>query len=202
MLIQTLRPQKFADVVGNPINNKILMALAHNPDKSPSTILLQGHFGSGKAIDVDSIIPTPTGNKRAGDIQVGDLLFSRTGNQTQVIGVYPNGLKDSYKVTFEDGRVVYCNSEHNWTILNNRTRQFETKTLQNIMDHIALTHAKVSIPLNLPLVYPEQVDLSISPYTLGLLLANAKYESGTILYPNTNQKYISTVVKENTNVKN
>ena len=197
MLIQSLRPQKFADVVGNQLNNKILMALAHKPDQSPSTLLLQGHFGSGKAIDVNSVLPTPNGNKRAGDIQLGEVLFSRTGQPTQVIGVYPNGLKDSYKVMFEDGRIVYCNTEHNWTIINNRTHQFETKTLQEIMDYIALTHSKVSIPLNLPVVHPEQ-ELSITPYTLGLLLANAKYERGTILYPNNNQKYIASVVKENT----
>ena len=197
MLIQSLRPQKFADVVGNQLNNKILMALAHKPDQAPSTLLLQGHFGSGKAIDVNSIIPTPSGDKRAGDIQVGDSIFSRTGNDTQVIGVYPNGLKDSYKVIFEDGRVVHCNSEHNWTIINNRTHQFETKTLQEIIDYISSTHSKVSIPVNQPVEYQEK-ELSITPYTLGLLLSNAIYDCGTILYPNSSDKYVDSIIKENT----
>lgn len=153
MLIQSLRPQKFSQVVGNQLNNKILMALAKNPNNGPSTILLQGHFGSGKAIDVDSIIPTPYGDKRAGDIQVGDYLFDRTGKPTQVSAVFPQGMMDSYKVTFEDGRIVYCNTEHNWTYINRKTGGYETKTLQEIMDDMENKHTVFCIPINEPVEY-------------------------------------------------
>ena len=48
MLIQSLRPQTFSQVVGNTLNNKILMTLAKDTTKGPSTIILQGSFGSGK----------------------------------------------------------------------------------------------------------------------------------------------------------
>lgn len=48
MLIQSLRPQTFSQVVGNQLNNKILMTLAKDPTKGPSTILFQGLRGSGK----------------------------------------------------------------------------------------------------------------------------------------------------------
>lgn len=48
MLIQSLRPQTFSQVVGNSLNNKILLSLARNFDTAPSTIILQGSFGSGK----------------------------------------------------------------------------------------------------------------------------------------------------------
>ena len=189
MLIQSLRPQKFSDVVGNQLNNKILMALAHNPDNAPSTILLQGHFGSGKAIDVESLLPTPSGIKRAGDIQVGDFLYDRKGSPTQVTGVFPQGEIESYKVTFEDGRKVFCNSEHIWSVVNRKTNQLETRTLQNILESDYHQHP-VYIPVNDPIQYPH-TELPIDPYILGLLLSNAIYQAETILYPNTDSKYIN-----------
>lgn len=40
------RPKKFSDVVGNEVNNKILMAIAKNG--GPSTILMSGSYGCGK----------------------------------------------------------------------------------------------------------------------------------------------------------
>lgn len=191
MLIQSLRPQKFSEVVGNQLNNKILMALAHNPDSAPSTILLQGHFGSGKAIDVDSILPTPSGKKKAGDIQVGDYLFDRKGFPTKVTGVFPQGELESYEVTFEDGRKVYCNSEHLWSVLNRKTNQLETRSLQDIINSDYLQHP-VYIPVTNPIQYPS-VELPIDPYVLGLLLSNAIYQATTVLYPNSKDKYIDFV---------
>ena len=196
MLIQSLRPQTFSQVVGNSLNNKILMALAHNQDKAPSTILLQGHFGSGKALDVESIIPTPTGNKRAVDIVQGDYLFDQNGNQTQVQAVFPQGKLDSYKVKFEDGRVVYCNSEHIWTVYNRKTNSLVNRTLQEIIDYKDRTHAEVRIPLCKPIDYPD-AELPITPYSLGLLLTNVVYQCETLLYPNKSDKFVSIIEKEN-----
>ena len=156
MLIQSLRPQTFSQVVGNQLNNKILMTLAKDTTKGPSTIILQGSFGSGKAIDVESMIPTPDGLRRAGDIEVGDYLFDKTGKPTEVTGVFPQGLLDSYKVTFEDGRVVYCNSEHLWSIINKDNEELETKTLGEIKEYIDSTHDTVFIPVSEPVVYEEK----------------------------------------------
>lgn len=177
MLIQSLRPQKFSQVVGNKLNNKILMALAKNPDKGPSTIILQGSFGSGKSLDVNSLIPTPSGLKRAGEVQVGDTLFDHTGQPTQVVGVFPQGLLDSYKVTFEDGRVVYCNSEHLWTVVDKNTGALKTLSLQNILDR----KLNVEIPVSKPVQYTAK-QYAIPPYLLGLLLTESEVDKTTVLY--------------------
>ena len=40
------RPQKFSQIVGNEINNKLLLSIAKN--SGPSTIILAGSFGTGK----------------------------------------------------------------------------------------------------------------------------------------------------------
>lgn len=189
MLIQSLRPQTFSQVVGNKLNNKILMTLAKDPTKGPSTLILQGSFGSGKALDIESLIPTPDGIKRAGDIQIGDYLFDRHGKPTEVIGVFPQGLLDSYKVTFEDGRTVYCNSEHIWTIINEQTGDLESKTLQEIKDIIDSTHDTIFIPVADPIELEEK-EYEIPPYALAIFLIKSLVEKTTITVPTQYLRYL------------
>lgn len=177
MLIQSLRPQTFSQVVGNKLNNKILMALARNPEKGPSTIILQGSFGSGKAINSDALIPTPDGYKKASEIKEGDSLFDRKGNPTLVVGVYPQGEIDSYKVTFEDGRTVYCNKDHLWTYIDKKTNTLKTEPLSSLIGR----RNKISIPVCSPVQYQER-EYNIPPYIMGLLLCNSTIDKTTVLY--------------------
>lgn len=74
--------------------------------------ILAGIPGCGKAQPVNTIIPTPAGDRRLGDIVAGDYVFDRLGKPTKVLGVFHQGKLDNYKVTFKDGRFTYCNDEH------------------------------------------------------------------------------------------
>ncbi len=55
---------------------------------------------------------TPSGWRRIGDIKAGDHVFSRDGNIYDVVGVFPQGGKDSYRVTFDDGSWNACGIDH------------------------------------------------------------------------------------------
>ena len=69
--------------------------------------------GEGKALTVDTKIPTPDGWRRAGDIKVGDKLFARDGSVTTVIGVYPQDSPlITYQITLKDGRKILCAGNH------------------------------------------------------------------------------------------
>ena len=78
---------------------------------------ISGPAGCGKAIPVDTIIPTPDGNKRIGDLKINDHVFNRFGKPVRVKGVYFRGKLDSYRVTFDDGRTAICNDDHLWTVI-------------------------------------------------------------------------------------
>ena len=84
-------------------------------EKSKARICLCGSSGGGKAQPVDTVIPTPDGNKRLGDIKVGDYVFDRMGKPTEVLGVFPQGTQEVFKVTLRDGRSTLCNNEHLWS---------------------------------------------------------------------------------------
>ena len=57
----------------------------------PMHRLLQGEVGSGKAQPIDSLVLTPSGFKRMGEIEVGDEVVNPTGEITVVTGVFPQG---------------------------------------------------------------------------------------------------------------
>lgn len=93
---------------------KFIQALIEEND-IPS-YLLDLQPGYGKAEWVENKIRIPNGWKRMGDIVVGDEVIAKDGTTTKVTGVFPQGLKQEYRVYFEDGRFLPCCGEHLWGI--------------------------------------------------------------------------------------
>lgn len=78
-----------------------------------------GMFGTrrfGKALLDSELIYTPYGPKKIGFADIGDIIYGDDGKLTTVVGVYPQGFVDTYKVTFEDGRSVVCCGQHQWKV--------------------------------------------------------------------------------------
>lgn len=80
-----------------------------------ASTLVVGGTGSGKALDVETPIPTPQGFKRMGDIQVGDEVFDEQGRPTTVLGAYDvQHDRDCYDVIFSDGSSIVADADHLW----------------------------------------------------------------------------------------
>jgi hypothetical protein len=103
----------------NAINTVVDFLNDHRPGAG-QFIRINGKAGTGKALPVDTIIPTPDGFRRFGDIAVGDYVYDRHGQPTKVTGVFPQGVIDSYTVVLSDGRKVRCNDEHIWSCYTSR----------------------------------------------------------------------------------
>lgn len=76
-----------------------------------------------KALDLNTLIPTPVGFKKLEDIHVGDFVFSSSGEPTEVIG--ESEVKNSnkcYVVTFSTGDKILCDAGHLWEV-DDRKRQ-------------------------------------------------------------------------------
>src|SRR3954454_21722836 len=63
-------------------------------------IIVAARPSMGKAQPLDAKVLTPSGFKRMGDLQVGDALASVDGRPSRVLGVYPQGARQVYRVTF------------------------------------------------------------------------------------------------------
>lgn len=109
---------------------KIAVARYKNNEKYTC---ISGYAGTGKAQPNDTRIPTPDGFKKLGELKVGDYVFDRLGQPTKVLGVYPQGKLDVYKIYLSDGRTSLCNDNHLWTCYN-KDKTFITYSLKEIMN--------------------------------------------------------------------
>lgn len=83
-----------------------------------ASILVSGGTGSGKALDITTPIPTPTGFIPMGDLQVGDTVFDEHGLPTTVTGAYDvQHNRTCYEVSFSDGSSIVADEDHLWTML-------------------------------------------------------------------------------------
>lgn len=77
--------------------------------------IIEASTGTGKALDVDTPIPTPTGWLRMGDLLVGDLVFDEQGRPTQVTAAFDiMENRPCYQVVFSDGSTLVADAEHEW----------------------------------------------------------------------------------------
>ena len=148
-----------------------------------SVSFLSGNAGSGKAVTNSTMIPTPNGFVRNGDLKAGSYVFDRLGNKTKILGVYPQGMKKVFKVILSDGREVLCNDEHIWTTFTSKGN-FKDRTVREMLnlglfatdsrpkkDGTQRRTSKFSIPANECVDYEEK-ELGLDPYLLGVLIAN------------------------------
>lgn len=74
-----------------------------------------------------------------GELKIGDKIASPSEGETTVIGIYPQGVLPTYKITLEDGRTTRCSATHLWKVGYKKTKDSELITdvvqLQFIMDH-------------------------------------------------------------------
>lgn len=138
--------------------------------------LLADEMGAGKQQPIDTKVLTPDGWKAIGNLQVGDYVIGSNGKPTKVLGLFPQGIKPSYRVTFSDKSSVEAGPEHLWTIFRrNKKRNHITMTTneirkiipENISDRTY--NNTLYIPtLSSPVEFNIKNDLPVSPYTLGL----------------------------------
>src|SRR5919106_387021 len=84
----------------------------------PSNLVVVGARPSmGKALALDTPLPTPTGWTTMGDVRVGDQVFDDQGQVCTVTYVSPIQLqRRCYEVEFDDGSVLVADADHQWAV--------------------------------------------------------------------------------------
>lgn len=128
-----------------------------------------GMFGTrrfGKALLDSELIYTPYGSKKIGFADIGDIIYGDDGKLTTVVGVYPQGFVDMYKVTFEDGRSIVCCGQHQWKV-----KYHGDYKVTSTMGIIHSDFQKMTIDIGEAVDFPERRWL-MSPQLLGSLTAS------------------------------
>lgn len=165
-----------------------------------------GMFGTrrfGKALLDSELIYTPHGSKKIGFADIGDIIYGDDGKLTTIVGVYPQGFVDTYKVTFEDGRSVVCCGQHQWKV-----KYHGDYKVMSTMGIIHSDFSKMTIDIGEAVDFPERRWL-ISPQLMGSLAASflcgatdrifelSKKKMDDIIYSSRKQKelFISSFMK-------
>ncbi len=78
-------------------------------------ITIAGRPGSGKALALDTPLPTPTGWTTMGAVAVGDVLIGGDGRPTRVVAATDVLVgRACYEVEFSDGTVIVADAQHQW----------------------------------------------------------------------------------------
>jgi Rad3-related DNA helicase len=92
-------------------------------------LVLEAPTGVGKALDVETPIPTPDGWKRMGDLVVGDTVFDETGQPTRVVTAFDiMHDRPCYEVVFSDGSTLIADAEHQWASYTCTDREWAGRT--------------------------------------------------------------------------
>ena len=160
------------------------------PNSGINRVLWSGATGTGKALYNNSIIPTPNGNKLVSEIKQDDLLWGKNGKPTKVLGVYPQGDLDLYKITFDDDTSVICSGNHIWHILKNKRfgikeQDITTEQMLNSgISKICTGEAKPRYKYKLPTINSVEYSVKeyeIPPYVLGCMLGDGYFSKTCIL---------------------
>lgn len=138
--------------------------------------------GAGKSIPNSTMIPTPNGWKKVSEIKEGEFLFDQEGNPTKVLGVFPQGKKEVYEITFGDKRTAKCCIDHIWSVHKDTWKdknKFKDYTLKEILedkwekiDKRGHKSHQFSIPCSKAVKYNATEKLTVDPYLLGVFLGD------------------------------
>jgi phosphate starvation-inducible protein PhoH and related proteins len=134
-------------------------------------------FMRGRAQPLTSKVLTPSGFQPIGELRVGDLVIGSNGLPTPVLGVYPQGRKEVFRLEAQDGASTLCCGEHLWRVstASDRRRGKPGRILEtrDMAGRLRSAHQhRFELPLLSAAVEFPRRDVPLDPYALGLLLGD------------------------------
>jgi deoxycytidine triphosphate deaminase len=128
----------------------------------------------GKALALDTPVPTSHGWRTMADLRVGDDVFDERGRPTRVVAATPPMLdRPCREVVFSDGTTIVADARHQWLTCdcNGRRggyRRWAVRTTDEIAETLVVRGRRNhQLPLTEPVEFAAR-DLPIDPYVLGV----------------------------------
>lgn len=143
----------------------------------------------GKAQPLDAPVLSPDGWVTMGDLEVGSLVIGSDGKPTRVTHVFPQGVKDVYRVTLNDGSEAECCDEHLWFTYSYadrvRGRRGSVRTTKQVRESLVVGRKQPRLNHRLHHIAPVEFSakrLPIDPYILGVLLGDGSLSNGGVRF--------------------
>lgn len=133
----------------------------------------------GKALALDTPVPTPTGWTTMGELRTGDEVMDEQGRPTRVVGVSPVWRdRPVYRVTSDTGEDLVADEAHEWRVRACRKRPWalsihDTAWLARPRERATMVERADALDL-------PDAELPIEPYVLGVWLGDGSSWDSTI----------------------
>lgn len=159
--------------------------------------ILVSSAGSGKGHPLDTLLYTPTGTTKIGDLKIGDSLIGRNGEKIKVTNIFDRGLLDTYKVTFSDGTWIECDEEHLFNVQTKTERDskldtWHTYEVRKIKKILETKKTSLFIPIVEPVKFNSQ-KVDLDPWLLGALIGDGGLSTNSVIFSNNEQDVIEKV---------
>jgi hypothetical protein len=151
-------------------------------------IIYHGSRGPGKGLPLDEPVYTERGPVHIGNLKVGDTVACPDGSSSKIIGVYPQGVRPVYEITFFDGSIARCDDQHIWPIHTQDGNTGGSKveygyslmTMDQVIERFNTNICKLHVPTldSLKMRYKVHFSnnkLPVDPYLLGLILGDGTF---------------------------
>ncbi|MGZ8177824.1 replicative DNA helicase [Williamsia sp. SKLECPSW1] len=130
-------------------------------------IIVAARPGVGKALALDTPLPTPSGWTTMGEVKVGDHLIDAQGRPTRVVAATEVMTdRPCYEVEFSDGSVLVADEQHQW--LTETETGSSVQTTGQLRGQEGVVGVRNAEPLNLP-----RRRFCYGPYTVAALAGMA-----------------------------
>ncbi|MFQ6017583.1 MAG: replicative DNA helicase [Kiloniellaceae bacterium] len=156
--------------------DKLLGGLHHS-----DLIILAGRPSMGKAQPLDAKVKTIDGWKTMAQLRLADQLASIDGRGSIVSGIFPQGVRQIYRVTFSDGRSTECCAEHLWRV---HYREWDSPRILRT-DNVAalLKRKRYQRRMWIDMCsgdFGHDEPLPIDPWLLGVLIGDGNLSGGSV----------------------
>jgi replicative DNA helicase len=163
----------------------------HNSD----LIILAARPSMGKAQPLDTNIKTLDGWKKLSELVTGDSLASIDGKQSLVQGIFPQGQRQVFRITFADGRSTLCCKEHLWEVHFRSWETLRVLTTEQLIEKLSKKRYqnRIWIPVQAGQFGKDTEALEIDPYLLGCLIGDGGLTHTTPIISSKDQQILENI---------
>lgn len=207
---------KLSDVLAAKESARDEILAEYGVPPAEAMVIESGNLGGGtgdsqhRALDLGTMIPTPSGWTTMGELAIGDTVFDEAGRPCKVTGTYEVPDASAWRLEFSDGTHIDCDEDHlwvtwteedrkahgrclytdsnsvpdNWPVWRSRRgRGPEVRRTAEVLQTLTRRNGAFSGNHSIPLPGALQMpdaDLPVDPYTLGAWLGDGTANDSSI----------------------
>jgi len=159
-------------------------------------IIIAARPSMGKAQPLDASVLTPEGWLAMGSLAVGDTVASVDGEDSRITGIYPQGERQVYRLTFSDGRSAECCAEHLWQVSYRGWERPRVLTTAELIEMLKRKRYQSRLSIDLfggDFGRDGKDDVPIDPWLLGVLLGDGSLTGSSVMFSSADSKLIERV---------